>query len=336
MIPKLCAVATLLLLASAGRAADEPRNPPAAKERQCVARAVAILEHMQHPDGDWEPRDDEVLPQPALPHRPNSARGMSTALAVLALIEGGVAADAPAVRKGLVILREADLVTTRLVAVQSLALIRAGQERDGKLIRRNIEWLQGGAVRVNKVLRGWGETNDPKGRADTWNTHYAVAALHAAELYGVKVEAKWWEEIRGCYLRSQLPDGSWGFSDTVRLPDKMRTAAGVCGLLLADERLGGPSEASRKAVRLGVERLGQPFRSYSPTAIGGLEHLLLLARPNAPGHEAPSRLLPFDPYRTERAALLKMQSPDGSFSFGIEKRPELATAYAILFLAAGE
>jgi hypothetical protein len=337
MLVKLCTFAMLLLLASAVFGANEPSKPAATREQQCVARAVAILKQMQHPDGHWEPRDEEASPS-ALINRPKAARGMTTALAVLALLEGGVSADDPAVRKGLAYLREVDLVITRLVGVQTLALCRAGLESDGKLIRRNVEWFQSGAVRVNKDLRGWGETNNPKGEADPWNTHYAVAALHAAERAGAKVERKWWEDVRGCYLRSQLPDGGWGFSDAFRLPDKMRTVAGVCGLLLADERLGSPNEASRKAVRLGAERLEQPFRSYHPTAIGGLEYRLVLARANVLRDESPanSDRRPFDPYRVERAALLKLQCPDGSFSFAIEKRPELATAYAVLFLAAGE
>lgn len=332
MLRKCCAVVTLLVLTPAGHGADEPRDRATSKEQRCAARAVAALKQMQRPDGDWEPRDGETPPLPLpFPSEPKRARGLTTALSVLALLDAGVPADDPAVRKGLAFLRDVDLVTTRLVGVQTLALCRAGQERDGKLIRRNVAWLQGGAVRANKVLQGWGESNDPRGKADTWNSHYAVAALHAAEQAGAPAGERWWQDIRGYYLQAQLADGGWGFSAAFPIPDKMRTAAGVGGLLMADAHLGGASEASKRAVRLGAERLTKPFRHEpDPTAIVGLEHRVVLTRLGAPGGQ------PCDPFRPERAALVKQQNPDGSFSFyGHEKQPALATSYALLFLAAG-
>jgi hypothetical protein len=328
----------ILLLASAA-AAEEPPSVSALKADRCRARAVAILKKMQREDGSWEPREDAD----ALPHHwKPPAPGLTTSLAVLALLESGVPADDPCVKKGLAGLREANLLNTELVAVQTLALCRAGQKRDQKLIQRNVDWLCDGAVRTNKVLQGWGETNNPKGKSDNWSTQYAVAALHAAVQAGAKVDNQWWKDIRSYYLQTQLPDGSWGFSPPIRHSFEMTTLSGICGLLITDENLGACTDASKSAVQRGLARLEKGFdeqRLSALSRLGGYTGRLAIVRFVAP---LETNLISrggknLDPFRTELASVVRAQNPDGSFSFSWnEKDPAVATSYALLFLAAGK
>src|SRR5262249_24923992 len=109
---------------------------------------------------------------------------------------------------------------------------------------------------------GWSYRKGGGVRADHSNTQWAVQALRAAKFAGARFDDKIWREIRDFYLSEQGKDGGWPYIVNAKGTPSLltMTLAGLCGLQIADEQLGGPTDASKQAVQKGLDFLVSRFK----------------------------------------------------------------------------
>lgn len=128
-------VGVLLLAAAAARAA------PSEEVADAVARGVEFLKQAQNADGTWSYSG----PMPPMAHDTAHPVGV-TALAGLALLESGVPADDPVIRKAAFAIRygTADLVDTYDLSLAVMFLDRLGDRDDHPLIEAAVYRLLAG------------------------------------------------------------------------------------------------------------------------------------------------------------------------------------------------
>jgi hypothetical protein len=295
--------------------------------------------------------------------------GAFTSLAVLALLETGVPVNDPAIEKGLAYLRtvKEEHKKTYAVSLRTMALARAGLEKDRELIQRNVNWLL-----KQRMPEGWnyGErTDNVPLSADNSNTQYAVLALHYARQAGAKVDPGALKKIQEFYLRTQR-GGGWGYKpppdkDSLRrfplsatMPKMTMTAAGLCGLLITGMdvttsrqklRADGSAEncgayQDNDAVRGAIKWIGDAFPRKITMAeaknLGFIPPFYCLYGIERAGRLSGQRYFGVhDWYRIGCEFLTKQgfQKADGSwhgeeYNLGPENWPLVSTSFALLFL----
>jgi hypothetical protein len=241
------------------------------------------------------------------------------------------------VAKGLDYLREIELTQTYVVSLQTAVFCRSKRMKDRELIQRNVDWLLAARCRVSGgPLLGWTYTRSNSRTADNSNTQFAVLALDAGQDAGAKVHKKDWQEIRDYYLRTQQADGGWAYNPSVRSGSTFTmTSAGVCGLLIARKQLKQADENLDKAMARGLEFLGEHF-TVEPQR-SQYYHLYGLARAGRLAEKKNVLNLAaeksYDWYRLGAQWLLDKQAEDGSWKIEADFNPEIATSFALLFLA---
>jgi hypothetical protein len=331
----LLAPVLVLLTASAAAAQRPPQEPLVDQVRKAIDRGKSFLLQRQSANGDWEAFGMQ------------RHQGGATSLALLALLNAGVAPSDPALAKGLKWLREVAPATTYAVGLQTMVFCLAGQNEDRERIERNVKWLIEARRMEGETLTGWKYDQRSRERPDNSNMQYALLGLHEAQVAGFAIDPEVWRSIRKYYI-DQQKDGGWGYQKAMT-PSLTMTTAGLCGLIIAGMDLnkgrevfkegrweGCGSYEENRAVTMALEWLGERL----PTAdrLDGQPYVYYYLY----GLERAGRLtgLRFlgehDWYRIGCEYLVARQGADGAWrGRGGEASPVIATGFALLFLSKG-
>jgi Ca-activated chloride channel family protein len=224
-----------------------------------IKRGVDCLKEAQADQGYWD--------EPAqLEHR----LGM-TALAALALMENGVARDAPAISRAREIVAELALASDQTYDLALAILFLARCQQGGRGEADSLIQTLGGRLAAGDHEGMWTYTvpqrrDEPEvtpsrsrrgegrraarrapfrtGVGDNSNTQFALLGLWAAGRHGFDSDLPL-ESIDHHFRSSQLGDGHWGYRLGMSGSDSM-TCAGLMGLAIAASR---PSLAERQTAR---------------------------------------------------------------------------------------
>lgn len=341
---RLLPLAIVMIVAVLGprRALSQPaagQPVDAAQVLSAIDRGVAYLKREQSPRGFWEDM--------------TGYEGGITSLCTLALLNSGVRADDPVVSKALTALRGMKPEKTYTVALQTMVFCAAEPRRDMLLIRRNVTWLERNQIKDAKDGRK-GAWSYPGPGGDNSNTQFAVLALSDAQRAGIEVSRKTWELSEEYWRTTQNADGSWGYVPG-EVGNGSMTCAGIGGLAICRAALasGDASVQNGRAIccqphneddaldrgiqwladRFSVERNPRPAGSGQPVLyyyLYGLERAgRLTARRFIGDH---------DWYREGAEVLVREQDSLSHFwkgSWYAERKPQISTAMALLFLSKG-
>jgi hypothetical protein len=304
--------------------------------RKALARGILFLQKSQQ-DGKWEHEPlAEMFP------------GGGSSLVLLALLEGGGKAEDKDIASGLEYMRTLAPQHTYVRALQTIVFCRAAQAESRRRIEQNVDVLLRNMQRdFEGQCRGWTYgRQSASGLTDHSNSEFAVWALVAASRAGVKIEQQVWKQIRRFYLETRARDGGWTYAarNSSRQSGEgstlAMTCAGLCGLLMVDERLNDQREVthSKDAQKEALVRLAKLFNlkaKPSPLfALHGLSRVRQLYQGPGLGAEHKKRLDGW--YREGVRMILRQQHADGSWEGDtvFDRDPLIATSLAVLFLSA--
>ena len=303
-----------------------------------IERGVAYLKREQQPRGRWK----EAMP---------GYDGGITALCTLALLNSGVAADHPVVRKALDALRSLEPDKTYTVALQTMVFCAAEPKKDMLYIRRNVKWLEQHQVQGEGRTGAW---SYPGPGGDNSNAQFAVLALYDAQRVGVEVSRKTWELAENYWRTAQNEDGSWGYVPGDAGNGSM-TCAGISGLAICRAALesgdaaieNGRVECCRPheqddALDRGIDWLADRFSvDHNPRPAGSGQPVLyyyLYGLERAGRLTARRFIGEHDWYREGAEFLVREQDSLSHYWKGnwyAERNPHISTAMALLFLSKG-
>ena len=321
--------------------------------KQAIERAKKFLIKEQAQDGSWL-ADAEV-------------RAGISSLCVLSLLNSGMTAQDPPIRRGLQYLRSRSQddfngrFETYQVSLIIMALSAAKEKSDVVRIADLAQRLENGQITNNNTgAWSYGLRNVSQNLGDQSNTQFAILGLREAVEAGATVSRQTWERARDYWERNQSTiDGGWGYAvggvegdiGKPRSSGSM-TVAGVASLAIIQQMLqsdagvaadGTPpcceERPSDTAIQNGLNWLGRSFSVHHNPG-GGHNWLLYYIY----GIERAGRLTgqrffgDYDWYREGTAKLLAIQNPvDGHFP-GVgqyETQPVCGTSLALLFLSKG-
>jgi hypothetical protein len=302
-----------------------PAQPPALDAQAQTARekAIKFLKGKQK-DGTWDSGWLPVL---------TDMEGGTTAFVTLALLEAGVPPDDPAVKAAVAYLVPIKPEKTYVVSLQTQVLARVDPKTHAAQLQKNADWLATKAARKNGRLEGWSYPMNTEG--DGSNSHFAVAALHAAAEAGAKVDPKLWAEIRELYVRTRT-DRGWSYHNSKlgdMAPSTTMTAAGLYCLTLAGKHQPKDKDADAAAEK-GMAALLDRYEGEGKSV--GYKWMLIGRLGRAMGTDtfkAGNKTI--DWYREGVEKLAKGQNPDGSWpvaKHGIDAGPAYLTACGLYFL----
>ena len=331
----------LAVLFILGLTAPTPAAEPLVKKvKDSITRAKLFLAEQENGKGNFEHAAD-------LGNLPQGRRGGVTALAVVALLNAGVPADDPLLRRCLKFLRTLPPNESYTVGLQTMAFCLAGDKQDRVLVQRNLDWIvkvhMGGGWPYNADLKNFGP--------DHSINQYVLLGIHEARLAGFAIDKKLVQAMRNYYNDGS---GQWSYRNTGRSHLTM-TTAGLCNLLITSEDL-----ATRRALDdRGVDlKCGKYVES--PTVQAALR-FLGRAFPNDVRKERDANSFhhPFyclygieragrltgerflgkhDWYRIGCEYLVETQTKNGSWegrSTDLDRWPVVSTSFALLFLSKG-
>ncbi|HEX3998798.1 MAG TPA: DUF4159 domain-containing protein [Pirellulales bacterium] len=323
--------------------------------RQAIQKGVDYLERKEDLDkdfGHW----------PDYPHY----IGSTTCLCAMALLYAGVPASDPHVAKAVSYLRtlNADkLGKTYTVSLQTMVFCLAEPNRDLLLIQRNVKWLEETQItdRGNSHRGGWSYPG--LGNGDNSNSQFALLALYEAERVGVPVKDQTWRLALDYWKAAQNFDGSFGYYNLTNkgeIGTGSMTCAGIASLVIASGRVGageaqadgdqihccGNQEADDSAERVerALQWLGKEFTvQNNPRGQQSLWHFYFLYGVERIGRLTARRFIGNHDWYREGAALLVSPGEqliggewqNSGSSLDPEHDPNIATSFAILFLAKG-
>ncbi len=322
-------------LASQARAADlDPEEV-----NRAIDMAIKFIMREQANDGSWS----------------SHAVYDTTGLCTLALLNAGVPADDPHIRRALAYLRKTKLSTTYAVALRVMALCAAEPQRDLRQIVDDARWLQEKQIRRPGHSGMW---SYPSGGGDNSNTQFALLALYEAERtlqqfeLPSPVKKETWTLSLSHWTNSQNGDGSWGYMPGSRGYGSM-TCAGIASVVICSDRLSsgaatvngdevrccGQPEPSDHVQR-GLEWLSRNFSvDTNPGYRGGPWRLYFLYGLERVGRMTAVRKIGgHDWYREGTEALVREQDKLAGFWLGtgaVENQPHIGTSLALLFLSKG-
>jgi RNA polymerase sigma factor (sigma-70 family) len=300
-------------------------DPLAEKVLEAQKKGIAYLKGQQN-DGKWD-NDTLNLLQP----------GGSSALALLALLDSGVKFDDECVARGLKHLRDVKPQHTYVVGLQTQVFCKSNEKADAELIKRNVEWLEKAAAWKDGILVGWSYQVNAGGRADNSNTRYAIAGLYAAHKAGFKVKKDgFWNDVLSLYIRTQKPDGGWGYMPEVTKPTHTMTLSGLICMTYANEIVGKEDKATAAAMKAAREWIATNFGIVSsPHTLYNVDLIAALGRASEQrfiGKNDKKR----DWYKEGAEWLIKNQKPGGEWQIkgsAIDDFPIVSTSFALRFLA---
>ncbi len=348
----LALVAAVWCAASVRTARAEDADVDPQKVSRAIDRAINYIRQQQKPDGSWT----EQIGFP----------GGVTSLCTLALIEAGVPTKDPSIQNALKNIRLVAPERTYNVALQTMALARAGDPADRFILQRNVQSLERTQQQEGPGRGGWGYPNEAGGRVDNSNTQFAILALYEAEQAGAQVNVETWKQALLYWERTKNGRGSWGYVTGTESTGSM-TSAGISSIVIASGSV-NPADARwdnggchcaphqrnetlesalewlgehfsvKRNPELVLNRLGQGNRNiwhyyylYGVERAGRLTARRFLIGPARLGHPQ------HDWYREGAAYLSETQTPAGSWigEGPGETMEHVSTAMALLFLSKG-
>ena len=212
-----------------------------------------------------------------------------------------------------------------------------GEERFGKLLKTDYEWLLA-AMGKKEGWRYCRESTD----WDNSCTQYGVLGIWAAARGGLEPGDKFWTTLSKHFRRCQNRDGGWGYTPGSGSSPNMATA-GLASMFLVFDMYHGKSAYSKvdprtfttgdaaevlKAIDRGMEWLGK--------AQGNKNDGYYLYGVERTGVASGRKLLGGEDWFDRGAlAVLQAQRPDGSIPLGSWGGPEVSTCFCTLFLVYG-
>jgi len=322
-----------------------------------IARGVAFLEKLQRPDGGWVEYDSQP--------------GGVTALCTLALLNcGRNAKEHESVRKALLYLeKQPDPDHTYNASLMIMALAQADAKKYGPTIRKLALALAARQMRDDRTKGGWSYKGPGDGSSDNSNTQFAILALHEAEKAGAKISDQTWQLALNYWQQPGMQNSSGGFGYGLNQQNATgsMTCAGIASLIIIRDRL-QPGDASVHNDRIeccgkqadaspvedALRWLGNGFSvERNPNREGSLLYYLyalervgrisgqryfVTRKPlgRAVGLETPAL---HDWYREGSEFLVGFQDKLSGSWIGTgqmgENRPDVGTAFALLFLSKG-
>jgi hypothetical protein len=322
-----------------------------------IARGAAFLERLQRPDGGWVEYD--------------SQQGGVTALCTLALLNcGRNAKEHESIRKALLYLEKLpDPDRTYNASLMIMAFAQADARKYAPTIKKIALALAARQMRDDRTKGGWSYKGPNDGNSDNSNTQFAILALHEAEKTGVKISDQTWQLALNYWQQPgmQNSNGGFGYGLNQQNATGSMTCAGIASLIIIRDRL-QPGDASvidgrvqccgnqaeGNAVEDALRWLGNSFSvERNPNREGSLLYYLyalervgrisgqryfVTKKPpgRAVGFETPAL---HDWYREGCEFLISFQDKLSGGWIGTgqmgENRPDVGTAFALLFLAKG-
>lgn len=307
---------------------------------EAIRTSRAALVALQQPDGSWSTGGHQL--------------GM-TALTTLSLLNSGMKPDEPEIQRALNWLRtaeEPEETYETALALMVYSTVRAPQDR--LRIRGLVSKLEGGMIQRGGMKGCWkyhttAATIDTEG--DHSNGQYAVLGLFEAAQAGVMADRKTWEAIREHWVRTQNPDGGWGYNiSSDRDSTGSMTVAGISVLVMASYMLrdDGPLDAEGnpqccidgqpdESIERGVKWMTSRFSVGSNPGKGGWLFYYLYGLERA-GRLSGRRFFgEHDWYREGARFLVRGRNKRTSLwdGEGFENDPVVTTSFALLFLSKG-
>ena len=320
-------------------AAAEPAPLTPQQIQRSIEKARDWLIKEQRGNGSWE-----------CAMRTDDTRVGATALVMLALANAGVAADQPALAKGLDWLRRQEPAETYSVSLQTMVLAMLAPDTDRALIARNVNWLEKAQVPAGRAAGSWSYGAD-RGTGDNSNSQFALLALHEADRAGVRVRDEIWAKAQQYWVACANGDGSWGYTIGNSGGSGSMTCAGIASIWITAEHLGTPDAmadrdtvsccgggSAPKALERGLDWLGRRFSVVENPATGGQTWLYYyLYGLERVGRFTARRFIgDHDWYREGARMFVGVQDGfSGAFRGGKIEDPTVATSFALLFLAKG-
>lgn len=307
-----------------------PPNVTSQQVQTAVERGILWLRSRQGPDGDWPP---------------SGPTGGTTALCCLAMLNAGVSADDPAVRRGLEYLQTLPLERTYVVSLQCQVFAAADPKRYARPLTLAARWL----CEAQNENGMWTYTKTTGGNVgDNSNTQFALLGLHEAAQAGVPISGRVWLRSRRHFQQSQNTDGGWGYSGANQPSWGSMTAAGLASLYICGQRLWVSSGDRRfvngvypgcgayqrdRSLAKGLEWLAGNFSVRTNPQRGTWLLYWLYALERVGMLSGLRTLGPYDWYRAGAAELVARQNPSGYWDAGGGQL--IDTCFALLFLAKG-
>jgi hypothetical protein len=224
-------------------------------------------------------------------------------------------------------------------ALRASALAMYARDVDAGTLTSDRDWLLksevGGAYTYSMPPAGTTVDNMPY---DHSNSQYGVLGIWAASQAGLAVPDKYWNEVEQHWLKTQNPDGGWGY--TTGDSSITMTSAGVTTLSVTAEQLELIASKGRHdahpemsaALARAVDWMGKEDRlldfsyDYRGYSLYGVERAALATGLRWFGNH--------DWYRELGAREIKNQLPDGSWG-GNEMTAPMDAAFRVLFLSRG-
>ncbi len=265
----LFVLVALLVLLSAGFSQAQP--PPKSDKtiEDMLRRNVDDLMSKQKPDGHWE--------------HPNVA-GM-TGLAALALKHSGDPRTATAVAKAAAFLNQLEVEHKTYSAGTVISFL---YQADPRLNYATIQKYASDLVKTQQAadyagiysynLVGAATKKDGSSHAgDNSNTQFGVLGLLFAERAGYQVPRQVWEGVRNHFVKTQNPDGGWGYTPGNNSYHTM-SYAGTVSLHIAEEQLqwgasldrckmNPPSRAGEQALKWVADHFTTELNAYGLYAL---------------------------------------------------------------------
>ena len=276
--------------------------------------------------------------------------GLSS-LCTLALLNAGVDTDDPTVAAALRYLRLFTPQETYSVSLQTLVFCEVGARQDDAAIERNIRLLQSTQIPDGAGNPGGWTYSGLSGKGDPSNTQFAALALGAAVDRGFGIAPEVMPAMVRYWLDRQLPSGGWAYGRGGSMSGSM-TCAGIGSLIIARnassqngrepiERLDCCNQSDAgEAIDRAMDELATRFTLQGNPGGKSFGYFYYLYAVERIGRLTGRRLIADrDWYREGAEQLVADQDPlQGRWvsKDGPESNPDIATSFALLFLAKGK
>ncbi|MDA0588530.1 MAG: DUF4159 domain-containing protein [Planctomycetota bacterium] len=303
----------------------------------------AALLQSQGADGSWDAGEGHTI-------------GV-TSLATLALLNSGMTADDPQIKKALNYLREVRVPSlTYEVSLMLMTFAVAKDPKDKLKMQAMSAQIEKAQITTGQMKGCWSyHTNG--GLIDTGgdrsNGQFAVLGLFEAANAGIAVDRETWKRARDHWVRSQTPDGGWGYAGVGGNDSTgSMTVAGIAVLVMTSAMLqddsdldaeGNPMCCQKKEEDPNLARalnwMAKRFAVGSNPSGGGSWLLYYLYGLERAGRFSGRRFFgEHDWYREGARFLIRGQDKRTGFWQGLgvnEARPYIGTSFALLFLSKG-
>ncbi len=304
--------------------------------QRSIDRGVEFLRKTQQGGGGWVEYSSQSC-------------GLS-ALCTLAMLNAGVDHDDPAMIAALRYLRMITPRETYSVSLQTLVFCELGADQDAAKIRRNVKYLEQLQKPDGGNNAGAWDYGNGSGNGDPSNTQFAVLALGAAADRGFAVDREVLQRSSDYWIDRQLAGGGWSYGRSGGASGSM-TCAGIASLIIARDAAGpidGPAagldccgqSTSGDSLQRGLKFLADRFTLQGNPGGEAFSYFYYLYAVERVGRLTGRRIIgDRDWYREGAERLVSVQDPFRGFWKGsgpIETNPDIATSFALLFLAKGK